>query len=163
MGCHCSNCGTEMDPNAAICVKCGFAKGTGKKYCSNCGSAIDENAAVCLNCGFAISNIKNASGNNSASGSSEILLGKQAEGNEPVGEKSRLIAGLLYIFLSGFGAGDFYLGYTKTGIIRLVITAIGLWIFGIGLVVNFVWGIISAIYVFTDKKLDADGFALKKS
>ena len=28
---YCRNCGEQIDSNAAICVKCGFAKGTGVK------------------------------------------------------------------------------------------------------------------------------------
>ena len=31
---YCRNCGEQIDSNAAICVKCGFAKGTGVKYCA---------------------------------------------------------------------------------------------------------------------------------
>ena len=30
---YCRNCGAEMNENAAICVKCGVAKGTGNSYC----------------------------------------------------------------------------------------------------------------------------------
>ena len=37
---YCRNCGEQIDSNAAICVKCGFAKGTGVKYCANCGKEV---------------------------------------------------------------------------------------------------------------------------
>ena len=37
---YCRNCGAEIDPNAAMCVKCGFAKGTGDKFCENCGNEL---------------------------------------------------------------------------------------------------------------------------
>ncbi|MBF1253231.1 MAG: TM2 domain-containing protein, partial [Isoptericola variabilis] len=36
--------------------------------------------------------------------------------NAPVQGKSRMVAGLLNLFLGGFGVGDFYLGYTQYGI-----------------------------------------------
>ena len=36
-------------------------------------------------------------------------------------KKKKLIAGLLGIFLGAFGAHKFYLGYTKAGIIHLVV------------------------------------------
>ena len=53
---YCRNCGEQIDSNAAICVKCGFAKGTGVKYCANCGKEVVPGANVCTNCGFAIDN-----------------------------------------------------------------------------------------------------------
>ena len=34
--------------------------------------------------------------------------------------KSRMTAGLLNLFLCGFGVGDFYLGYNQLGIIKVV-------------------------------------------
>ena len=40
-------------------------------------------------------------------------------------QKSKVAAGLLGIFLGAFGAHKFYLGYTKTAIIMLVITLVG--------------------------------------
>ncbi len=51
--------GEQIDSNAAICVKCGFAKGTGVKYCANCGKEVVPGANVCTNCGFAIDNTPN--------------------------------------------------------------------------------------------------------
>ena len=56
---YCRNCGEQIDSNAAICVKCGFAKGTGVKYCANCGKEVVPGANVCTNCGFAIDNTPN--------------------------------------------------------------------------------------------------------
>ncbi len=40
--------------------------------------------------------------------------------NSAVGEKSKVVAGVLGILLNGFGAHRFYLGDTKGGIIRFV-------------------------------------------
>ena len=48
---YCTNCGQPMDPNAAICVRCGVAKNRAKKFCSHCGQSVSENQAVCINCG----------------------------------------------------------------------------------------------------------------
>ncbi|WP_115727615.1 NINE protein [Actinomyces culturomici] len=39
--------------------------------------------------------------------------------------KSKAVAAVLGFFLGGFGAPDFYLGYTKIGVIKLVVWAIG--------------------------------------
>ena len=52
---YCRNCGAEMDDKAAICVKCGFAKGKGTAYCQNCGEQTSEGQAVCMKCGFKLS------------------------------------------------------------------------------------------------------------
>ena len=44
---YCKNCGNQMDPNAAVCVKCGCAKGVGTTFCPNCGQTTMAGAAVC--------------------------------------------------------------------------------------------------------------------
>ena len=44
--------------------------------------------------------------------------------NAPVQGKSRMVAGLLNLFLGGFGVGDFYLGYTQYGIYKIVISLV---------------------------------------
>lgn len=45
---YCRNCGAQMDPNAAVCVKCGVAKNRGNAFCPNCGQPTNPNAAVCV-------------------------------------------------------------------------------------------------------------------
>lgn len=40
-------------------------------------------------------------------------------------QKSKVVAGLLGIFLGGLGVHKFYLGYTQAGIIMLLVTLIG--------------------------------------
>ena len=52
----------------------------------------------------------------------QIYLLNASEGND---EKSKIVAGLLAIFLGGLGIHKFYLGYTKTGIIFLLIGVLG--------------------------------------
>ena len=47
---------------------------------------------------------------------------QQPGNNAPVQGKSRVVAGLLNLFLGGFGIGDFYLGYTQYGIYKIVIS-----------------------------------------
>ena len=44
--------------------------------------------------------------------------------NAPAQGKSRVVAGLLNLFLGGFGIGDFYLGYTQYGIYKIVISLV---------------------------------------
>ena len=97
----CKNCGAEIDPNAAICVKCGFQKGKGTKYCQNCGAGVTEGASACMNCGFAIQ-------------------------TAAPGQKSKLVAGLLGILLGGLGVHNFYLGYTGKAIAQILLSCIGI-------------------------------------
>ena len=44
--------------------------------------------------------------------------------NAPVQGKSRVVAGLLNLFLGGFGIGDFDLGYTQHAIYKIVISLV---------------------------------------
>lgn len=52
----CKQCGEPINPNQAVCIKCGTKVGDGFSFCANCGSPVPPGAAVCLNCGFAIVN-----------------------------------------------------------------------------------------------------------
>lgn len=126
---YCKNCGSEIDANAAICVKCGFAKGTGTAFCANCGKDMTPGASVCTSCGVAVVNAAD--------------------------QKSKLAAGLLGIFLGGFGVHNFYLGYTGKAIAQLLLS---LFCFGIG----GIWALIEGILILCgniDK--DASGTPLK--
>ena len=49
---------------------------------------------------------------------------QQPGNNAPVQGKSRVVAGLLNLFLGGFGIGDFYLGYTQYAIYKIVISLV---------------------------------------
>ena len=126
---YCKNCGNQMDPNAAICVKCGCAKGTGASYCHNCGNPTVPGAAVCTSCGSALQTVT-------------------------ANSKSKLTAGLLGIFLGGWGVHNFYLGYTGKAIAQIVLT----FCFGAGAI----WGLIEGILILCSKiDKDAKGNPLK--
>ncbi len=121
---YCRNCGEQVDPNAKVCIKCGCETVKGKAYCNNCGETTDENAAICSKCGIALKNL---------------------------GDKSKMIAGLLGIFLGGFGVHRFYLGYTGIGIIQILVTFVTC---GIG----SVWGLIEGILILVgNMDKDANG------
>ena len=70
--------------------------------------------------------------------------------------KSKLVAGLLGIFLGGFGVHRFYLGYTGIGIGQIVVTICTC---GAGAL----WGLIEGILILCGStiKTDADGKTLK--
>ena len=67
--------------------------------------------------------------------------------------KTKLVAGLLGIFLGGFGAHKFYLGDTKAAIIRLVVTFVTL---GFGAI----WGTIEGIMLLVNGGKDVNGVEL---
>lgn len=71
--------------------------------------------------------------------------------------KSRLAAGLLGYFLGGFGAHNFYLGYTSRAVIQIVVTVITC---GIG----SIWGMIESLMIFNGSiAFDASGIPLDPS
>lgn len=96
----CRNCGNQMDDVAAVCVKCGTAKGNGSQFCPNCGQLTVPGAAVCTSCG--------------------VTLAQQFTGEQ----KSKMVAGLLGIFLGGWGIHNFYLGNTSRAVIQLILTLV---------------------------------------
>ncbi len=67
--------------------------------------------------------------------------------------KSKTVAGLLGIFLGGFGAHRFYVGDSKGGIIRLVVTIVTL---GVGAI----WGFIEGIMILVNGGQDVNGVDL---
>ena len=128
----CKNCGAPIDDGAAICVKCGFQKGAGINFCQHCGEKVDPGAVVCMKCGFAL---------------------QQQPMYDPATQKSKLTAGLLGIFLGGFGVHNFYLGYTGKAIAQILLSCVG---------IGAIWGFIEGILILTgniDK--DANGIPLK--
>ena len=130
----CKNCGNQLNENAVACMSCGFAKGTGTKFCANCGSEVNPGAAICTSCGAAVN-------------TAAPVVGEQ---------KSKLVAVLLAFFLGGFGIHDFYLGYTKYGIIKIVLSLCT----GVG---GSIWALIDFIRLLTGSlSTDANGVELKK-
>ncbi len=130
----CKNCGKEISAVADFCTACGVAKGKGENFCENCGTSITPGAAVCLNCGCAVS--------------------------KPTSEKLKILAGVLAILVGSLGIHNFYLGYTKKGVIQLVVSLALSWTFVAPLAVG-VWAIIDAVNIFTGKTTDAEGRPLK--
>ena len=127
----CKNCGKEVANNAAVCLQCGVSVGQGNQYCANCGATTNPNAAICTTCGVAIQ--------------PAIPEGEQ---------KSKLVAGLLGLFLGGLGIHNFYLGYTGKAIAQIVLSLC----FGIGAI----WGFIEGIMILAGAiNKDAKGIPLK--
>ena len=102
------------------------------KFCQNCGNELNEGADVCLKCGKSVN--------------------KPSYSN---GGKSKLVAGLLGIFLGALGIHNFYLGYTSKATTQLLLTVLSC---GILAIVSEIWGLVEGIQILTGTiNTDADG------
>lgn len=99
-----------------FCRNCGNELMDGAIVCGRCGRPVMEGQAICLNCGFSL--------------------------EPPKSDKSKLAAGLLGLFLGGYGVHNFYLGNTKRAVIQLLLT-----IFTCGLA--GIWGFVEGILILT--------------
>ena len=113
------------------------------KFCANCGSQLEDNSEFCPNCGTN----QNGGGNPQQNMNNNINNNSQA--------KSKLVAGLLGLFLGGWGIHNFYLGYTNKGITQIFVT-----IFTCG--IGSLWGFIEGIMILAGNiNCDSDGVPLK--
>jgi TM2 domain-containing membrane protein YozV len=135
---YCKSCGKEM-PNSqsTVCVSCGVPKGKGSGFCPNCGCQVATDAVVCVKCGCSIK--------------TQAGIGSGAP-------KSKLVAGLLAIFLGALGIHNFYLGFTTKGIIQLLVSVIGgIFTCGIATIGIEIWALVEGIMILTGSK-DTDAF-----
>ena len=91
------------------------------KYCPNCGKEIKDGGDVCLECG-------------------------KLQNTKPEGAKSKVVAGLLGIFVGALGIHNFYLGYNGKALAQLLMTLLS---FGLLGAVSAIWGLIEGIMILT--------------
>lgn len=72
----------------------------------------------------------------------------------PLSDKTKLVAGLLGIFLGGFGVGRFYTGHTGLGVAQLLVS-----VFTCGF--GAIWGLIDGIMILVNGGTDAQGRVLR--
>lgn len=132
---YCANCGSSMDSNAAVCIHCGYKAGCGTNYCTNCGNTVVAGATMCTHCGSVLAS----------------YIAQNA--------KSKLVAGLLGIFIGSLGVHNFYLGYTGKAMAQLLISLLTC---GFGAAISSVWGLIEGILLLTGGiAVDGNGLPLK--
>lgn len=137
--------------------------------CSKCGLNIENaNTAFCPNCGTSIE--QNSTNNNEDA--SQQNPQKNTTYNA-IDQKSKMAAGLLGIFLGGYGVHNFYLGYKTKAIIQLSITLgciilafISCGILGfVTIPIAFgmgIWGLIEGIMILSGSiNVDGNGNTLK--
>ncbi len=98
----CRHCGLQyVTDDAVMCVRCQAPKGAGSNFCPCCGAPVQQQMQqvqkVCMNCGV------------------------EMEKYGVKGAKSKIVAGLLAIFLGSYGVHNFYLGYIKKAVIQLAL------------------------------------------
>lgn len=69
-------------------------------YCGNCGNKLEEGQDVCLKCG-------------------KVVHKENNNLNSDPNAKSKIVSGLLGIFLGSLGVHNFYLGYTNKAVAQL--------------------------------------------
>lgn len=123
------------------CPNCGGTVPPGANRCTKCGSYIEQPAAA-----------PPAGQQAGAAQSPQVVVIQQQPQAPAMPEKSKVAAGLLGIFLGGFGVHRFYLGYGGIGAAILVLQILG-WLtacFMIGFVlmaIAGVWGLIEGILI----------------
>ncbi len=131
----CKNCGNQLDDAVASCPNCGTVRGVGNNFCPNCGAKVAPGAAFCATCG--------------------MQFAQPAMQQNAAVQKSKIAAGLLGLFLGGWGVHNFYLGFTTKAVIQLILT-----IFTCG--IASLWGFIEGIMILAGSiKVDANGVPLK--
>lgn len=130
---YCKHCGNPIEKNTAVCVKCGFANGTGENFCPGCGQQTTPGAAICLHCGIKLNDRR----------------------------KSRILAGVLGILLGCYGIHNFYLGYTGKAVAQILVCLLGACLI-VGPLIAFIWGVVEGIFILTGRiNTDANGMYLK--
>lgn len=131
-------------------------------FCPNCGTQNPDGTNNCMNCGSSL--------NTNTQSNANYQTNPVNNGGE---QKSKLVAGLLGIFLGGFGVHNFYLGFKKNAIIQvsvtggsIVLTTITcglLGIIGIPAIAGMsIWGLIEGIMILTgSRNVDGNGVPLK--
>ena len=131
------------------------------KFCPNCGTNYDDNMMNCPNCGAPAPQMNNDQFNQQYNQQQyQQPMGNQQYNpqfqQQPMpGAKSKIAAGLLGIFLGGWGVHNFYLGNTSRGVIQIVVSLVtcglGAW-----------WGLIEGILILCGNiNTDAQGRPLQ--
>lgn len=140
-------------------------------FCKQCGKPIDDGQELCEDCQAkaGIGNNQDVNSNNFQGNNEQPNNMNQNYNNQNYNNgqnynanpqaKSKIAAGLLGIFLGGFGVHNFYLGYTGKAVAQLLITLLTC---GFGAFISSIWGLIEGILILTGSiNVDGAGIPLK--
>ncbi len=125
-------------------------------FCTNCGNKLNLNDTVCSNCGKEIKDrVVREEVKAEKVEDKEFTDVKSEKQNVNLQAKNKVVAGLLGIFLGGFGVHNFYLGYTGKAIAQLLITVLSCCMLSF---VSSIWGFIEGILILSGNiDTDANG------
>lgn len=140
----CRNCGNPLEDGDRFCKKCGAPVSVDGRCCPNCGLPLPPGCTVCPRC-------------NSSVGPNQGIPYYTPQ-------KSRLIAGLLAIFVGSLGIHNFYLGYNDRALLQILLTTVGsFFTCGISAAAMAIWALVEGIMIFTGSiAVDAHGVPLKE-
>lgn len=120
-------------------------------FCKQCGKPIDDGQELCEECKVAGSTTAQADQTSEQQAQYQQPQYQQqpqynAAPNASSSPKSKIVAGLLGIFLGSFGVHNFYLGYTGKAVAQLLITLLTC---GFGAFISSIWGLIEGIMILT--------------
>ena len=140
--------------------------------CKNCGNVFGDHLTVCPACGAPVDTVSDQTTAAEAAPNYQPQPEVQQQPYQQQGynpnaayqagapvynpnmmaqPKSKLVAGLLGIFLGGIGVHNFYLGFSGKAVIQIIVTLVTC---GIG----SIWGLIEGILILTGSiNTDADG------
>ena len=131
------------------------------KFCAHCGTSLDEGTKFCQNCG---SNCEAVSAKApEAPQMNATMVNNPAPtvsmNSAVVPGKSRVVAGLLGLFLGSVGAHNFYLGRTGRAVAQLLITVLSCFLLSF---ISGIWGFIESILILCGNvQVDGNGNPLK--
>jgi TM2 domain-containing membrane protein YozV len=132
--------------------------------CPNCGRETQDQTKFC---GFCGADMNKTMSKKQKTIQPELMDEKdvkrdQSQSSNPQTEpKSKLVAGLLGIFVGSLGIHNFYLGYTNRGVLQLLLSTVGSLVI-IGPIIAGVWGLIEGIQILIGEiNVDANGKPLK--
>lgn len=131
------------------------------KFCAHCGTSLDEGTKFCQNCG---SNCEAVSAKApEAPQMNATMVNNPAPtvsmNSAAVPGKSRIVAGLLGLFLGSLGVHNFYLGRTGRAVAQLLITVLSCFFLSF---ISGIWGLIESILILCGNvQVDGNGNPLK--
>jgi TM2 domain-containing membrane protein YozV len=128
------------------CPSCGRETQDQTKYCGFCGTEMNKPSSK-----------KEKPIEPEVMNEKDVKRDQSQSSNPQTEPKSKLVAGLLGIFVGSLGIHNFYLGYTNRGVTQLLLTTVGYLII-IGPFIASVWGLIEGIQILTGSiNTDANG------